>query len=70
MNYYVVNTNQTLNPGLHHEVHTLEHANKMHITNVISLGFCVNDFDALTKAKSYYWDADGCKNCCPSIHRG
>ena len=29
--YYYVNNNQTLNPGLHHEVHTKEHAEQLGI---------------------------------------
>lgn len=69
-NYYVVNNNRTCNPGLHHEVHTLEHANQLGITNRIQLGFCVNEVEAVRKAKNYYYDADGCAICCPYAHRG
>ena len=70
MNYYVVNTNQTLNPGLHHEVHTLECANMLGIVSRIPLGYCVDEVQAVNKARTYYWDADGCANCCPKAHRG
>ena len=68
--YYIVNKNQTRNPGLHHEVHTLEHANNLGIVNRISLGYCVNEVEAVRKARTYYQDADGCAFCCPSAHRG
>ena len=68
--YHIVNKNQTRNPGLHHEVHTLEHANKLGIVNRISLGYCVNEVEAVRKARTYYQDADGCAFCCPSAHRG
>ena len=29
--FYYVNNNQTFNPGLHHEVHTEEHARQLGI---------------------------------------
>lgn len=38
MPYYCVNKNQTLNPGLHHEVHTHEHAYALKIRESIDLG--------------------------------
>lgn len=68
--YYVVNRDQTRNPGLHHEVHTLEHAAQLGITNRILLGLFVNEVDAVSAARSYYYDADGCAVCCPHAHRG
>ena len=67
---YVVNNNQTRNPGLHHEVHTREHARQLFIRNAISLGLCPNEMNAVVKAKRFYWDADGCAICCPRAHRG
>lgn len=70
MAYYIVNNNQTRNPGLHHEVHTLEHALELGITSKISLGYCVDEFEAVRKAKIYYQDADGCAICCPKAHKG
>ena len=69
-NYYCVNNNQTRNPGLHHEVHTEEHARLLGISNKISLGYFLNEIDAVSKAKLYYSDADGCVICCPRAHRG
>ena len=70
VNNYVVNNNQTYNPGLHHEVHTLEHANQLGIASRIHLGIFVNEVDAVRVAKNYYYDADGCAICCPRAHRG
>lgn len=70
INLYVVNNNQTRNPGLHHEVHTIEHANMLGIISRISLGYCVNEVEAVRIAKTYYQDADGCAICCPNAHRG
>ena len=70
INYYVINNNQTTNPGLHHVVHTLEHAATLGITNTTSLGYFTNEIDAVQKAKLYYRDADGCAICCPDAHTG
>ena len=70
INYYVINNNQTTNPGLHHEVHTLEHAVILEITNTTPLGYFINEIDAVQKAKLYYRDADGCAICCPDAHTG
>lgn len=33
MNKYYINNNQTHNPGLHHEVHTEEHAQQLKIAS-------------------------------------
>ena len=70
MPYYCVNKNQTLNPDLHHEVHTHEHANALKIRESIDLGWHTNETDAVRYAKAYYSDADGCAVCCPKAHRG
>ena len=69
-NHYYVNNNQTLNPGLHHEVHTEQHAQQLGISSQIYLGYYFNEVDALAKAKQYYSDADGCAICCPNAHKG
>lgn len=69
-NYYIVNNDQTLNPGLHHEVHTESHARLLGISSKTYLGYCFDGNDAVTKAKWYYDDADGCVICCPKAHRG
>ena len=69
-NHYYVNNNQTLNPGLHHEVHTEQHAQLLGISSKIYLGYYFNEADAVTKAKQYYRDADGCAVCCPNAHKG
>ena len=38
MKKYYINNNQTRNPGLHHEVHTEEHAQQLKIANKTYLG--------------------------------
>lgn len=68
--YYIVNNNQTRNPGLHHEVHTIDHANQLGITDRINLGFFANEVDAVQRGRIYYADADGCAICCAKAHRG
>ena len=68
--HYYVNNNQTLNPGLHHEVHTEQHAQLLGISSKIYLGYYFNEVDAVAKAKQYYRDADGCAVCCPKDHKG
>ena len=70
INYYVINNNQTTNPGLHHEVHTLEHASALRITSATPLGYFINEIDAVQKGKLYYSDADGCAICCFAAHKG
>lgn len=68
--YYYVNNNSTRNPGLHHEVHTAEHARELKIVSKTLLGFFANEIDAVNSAKGIYSDADGCKDCCPKAHSG
>ena len=70
MKQYIVNKNDTQNPGWHHEVHTKDHANKLGISSYHDLGYCSSGIDAKNKAKAYYSDADGCANCCPEAHEG
>ena len=70
MTLYFVNNNRTNNPGLHHEVHTEEHAKKLNIISKTELGFFDNEIQAVAKAKTIYNDADGCKICCPRAHTG
>jgi len=68
--YYIVNNNDTYNPGKHHEVHTVDHASTLRITNYTNLGYCTSGIEAKRKAKVYYSDADGCATCCPEAHEG
>jgi hypothetical protein len=68
--FYYVNDDQTHNPGLHHEVHTEDHAQKLGIRSKTYVGCFSNEIDAVAKAKAIYWDADGCATCCPRAHRG
>ena len=69
-NYYYINNNQTRNPGLHHEVHTLEHAIELEIASKTRVGYFDNEVEAVKRAKSIYFDADGCATCCPKAHTG
>jgi len=68
--FYYVNNNQTRNPGLHHEVHTKEHAEELRIISKTYLGYFENEVEAVSEAKKIYADADGCAICCPKAHRG
>lgn len=68
--HYYINNNQTHNPGLHHEVHTEEHANQLGIISKQYVGYCANETEAVNRAKKIYADADGCAVCCPNAHRG
>ncbi len=68
--HYYVNNNQTLNPGLHHEVHTKEHAEQLGIRSAQYVGYFASETEAVAQAKKIYSDADGCVVCCPKAHRG
>ena len=70
MTSYYVNNNRTRNPGLHHEVHTREHAHALGITDKTYLGVFANEIQAVAAAKKIYDDADGCAVCCPLAHEG
>lgn len=70
MKFYYVNNDQTHNPRLHHEVHTEEHAKQLNIRSTQYVGYFADEIAAVAKAKSIYWDADGCAICCPKAHRG
>ena len=49
--YYYVNNNQTLNPGLHHEVHTKEHAEQLGIRSAQYVGYFESEGEAVAHAK-------------------
>lgn len=68
--HYYINKNQTLNPGLHHEVHTKEHAAQLGIRSTQYVGYFAGEVEAVAQAKKIYFDADGCATCCPKAHRG
>lgn len=70
MQHYYINNNQTQNPGLHHEVHTEDHANTLKIISKQYVGYFSGEVEAVKKAKEIYSDADGCAICCPKAHRG
>ena len=68
--HFYVNNNQTLNPGLNHEVHTQEHATQLGIRSMQYVGYFASEVEAVAQAKKIYFDADGCATCCPKAHRG
>lgn len=68
--FYYVNDDQTKNPGLHHEVHTEQHAKDLEIASKTYVGYFDNEIDAVNEAKKIYSDADGCAVCCPNAHKG
>lgn len=70
MDQYIVNRDQTENPGLHHEVHTFSHAQILGISNYIYLGFHTGCSTAVAEAQRYFEDADGCAICCSFCHQG
>ena len=63
--HYYINNNQTLNPGLHHEVHTKEHAAQLGIRSTQYVGIFASEVEGVAQAKKIYFDADGCATCCP-----
>lgn len=70
MERYIVNQDDTKNPGWHHEVHTMKHADELGIKNQKDLGYHSGCATAVAKAKEYYRDADGCIVCCFLCHKG
>ena len=68
--YYYIRSDQTFNPGLHHEVHTERHANELLIINKQPIGSFNDGIEAVEKAKTIFDDADGCPICCPEAHKG
>ena len=50
--HYYVNRNQTHNPGLHHEVHTKEHAEELGISSKLYLGYFSSATAAVAEARS------------------
>lgn len=51
--HYYINNNQTLNPGLHHEVHTKEHAAQLGIRSTQYVGYFASEGEAVAQAKKY-----------------
>lgn len=69
MKYYI-NNSMTSNPGFHHEVHSEKCFWVDLIKNKTYLGEFSNGVEAVKEGKKYYYDADGCKHCCPEAHKG
>jgi hypothetical protein len=67
--HYVVNKISTGNPYYNHEVHT-DGCQWMPLPeNRVDLGYFNSCSEALTEARKYYSNVDGCATCCPSCHR-
>ena len=49
--HYYINDNQTSNPGLHHEVHTKEHAAQLGIRSKQYVGYYANEVRRLLKRR-------------------
>ena len=67
---YVINTNNTNNPGSNHEVHKTSCKYKPSSISCRVLGFFSDPKDAVNEGKKYYTNADGCYWCCREAHRG
>lgn len=74
MEQFYINTNkQSGISGNNYEIHK-ETCNFCYPEkkNFNTLGYCINEYDALATAKSkyYFWekDIDGCFYCCKNIH--
>ena len=66
---FVINKNDKLNPGHNHEVHRPGCPYYPTSKNRIYLGEFIYAQTAVQHARTYYfWDADGCKTCCPEAH--
>lgn len=59
----------TANPNNNHEVHKETCRELPSPRNREYLGAYSRSEDALKEAKRYFKDADGCRICCPEIHR-
>ncbi len=69
MTKYFVNKNQQSGYGYNHEVHKSWCPYLPESHNLINLGDCYSDKEALRKAQTYFENADGCYYCCESIHK-
>lgn len=68
MDRYCVNRNEQFNGD--HEIHKVYCSRIKWSDNMVDLGYCVDDREALKKAQRMYGNkADGCYYCCLSIHR-
>ncbi len=65
MRYYV-NKNAQVNGD--HEVHTATCSWLPDPQNRLFLGDFYSCQQAVTEAKKYYWQSNGCKHCCPECH--
>lgn len=68
MPHYYLNRNHQ-NSG-EHEVHKSGCSHDPWYGNRIDLGWCSDDYEALSKAKRMVTRVDGCFWCCRDIHHG
>ena len=58
-----------VNKGSDHEVHKVAVCNHLPLeANRINFN-ADSDIEAMRKARTYYWNADGCKYCMPAYHK-
>ena len=67
MQYFYVNKHAQLNGE--HEVHTSSCSFLPSVENRISLGMFNTCAEALSAARKYYSNVDGCFYCCSQCHR-
>lgn len=66
---YIINKN-TDEKGFN-EVHTTKCGYKPYPSNQVDIGLHIDEISAVNYAKSIGWyNADGCKYCCPKAHKG
>ena len=49
--HYYINNNQTSNPGIHHEIHTKEHAAQLGIRSTQYVDYYANEVETVAQAK-------------------
>ena len=49
--HYYINNNQTSNPGIHHEIHTKEHAAQLGIRSTQYVDYYANEVEAVVKKR-------------------
>lgn len=64
-NYYI---NKNAQSSGEHEIHKSNCDHLPVVYNRIELGWFLSDAAAKEAAKKYFYNVDGCKFCCTSIH--
>lgn len=65
--FYILNKNSQIATG-DHKIHTNECSRKPKRSNTIELGEFYDIKVAKCEARKYFFNVDGCKFCCNSIH--